>query len=154
MINNLNKILYGNKCCHYAFKQEEHYSFEECEELISDEEVSYVLLKTGVLFTKSQLIDLVKSDYTLFEQFNLECNSQERIFKNRRINKTNKFIKNGFLNDDILKWIMSTLSLKLIKKTWPTEYTPDEQFKIFIDEIKVLFDNKNYNYDKHSLKRI
>jgi hypothetical protein len=154
MINNLNKLLYGKKCCHYSFKQEEHYSFEECEELISDEEVSYVLLKTGVLFTKSQLIDLVKSDETLFEQFNFECNIQEKSFKKRKINKTNKFIKNGFLNDDILKWIMSTLSLGLIKKTWPTEYTSEDNFSIFIAEIKISFDKNNYSYDKNSLKRV
>lgn len=139
---NLNAILYGNKNCHYSFKNKEEYSFEYCENYISDAEINYMLLKTGIFCTKSQLINLIKSDKTFEDYF----------FKCCKVQTENNLDKNGLLNDEIFNWILSSLSLKLINKVWPNNYSDEKVIKLFFDLIIPALNDNSYSYDDQLIK--
>lgn len=140
---NLNSLLYGDKNCHYSFKNEEEYSFEFCEDYISDEEINYMLLKTGIFLTKSQLINLIKSDKTFEDYFFKCCETQ----------KKNNLDKNGLLNDEIFNWILSSLSLKLIGKVWPNNYSDDKSIESFYSLLIKSLNDNSYSYDNQIIKK-
>lgn len=146
----LNKLLYKNKTCHYSFKVVEKYTFDECEALVSDLEILFLLNQTGIYFSKSMIIDVIKNDSTFAEYLKKYENKQKEIYFNKNQSESG-FIKNCFESDRVLEWFLNSFSMGLINETWPRSYYDEDKVSKFYQQIEEKMLKNKIQYDPHLL---